>query len=145
MKEITIPIHSIIDVITNSSTEIYTYPCTNAVQFANNIMKELLEKLGVEGSVEDHFDIRLSYDSGVLGDHYYRRFLTTEFAGDRKACAEKFNELYENNDPILLVDLPDDDWTSRHQTLKLTLKSDPSFDLADKVSGLFYSEAEYDG
>jgi hypothetical protein len=52
-------IHSIIDVITNSSTEIYTYVTKDGVEKAHEMINEILKVSGSTAKSEDLFDISI--------------------------------------------------------------------------------------
>ncbi len=58
-NEIRIPVHSIIDVITNSSTEIYTYAKDSAKEFAYEALNEILKIAGSDKKAEDLFDVSI--------------------------------------------------------------------------------------
>lgn len=60
--EIIIPVHSLVDVITNSSSEMYTWASEDSVKHTKNLIKEIMESLDVAGSVEDYFDITMEID-----------------------------------------------------------------------------------
>jgi hypothetical protein len=57
MKELRIPLHSVVDVITNSSTVIYTQASSGAAKIARAMIEEILEIAGCDKKVEDLFDI----------------------------------------------------------------------------------------
>jgi len=62
MKEIRIPIHSTIDVITNSSTEIFVSAASNSVEGIRDILQEIITLGGGDKKVEEIFDITLQYE-----------------------------------------------------------------------------------
>lgn len=55
-------IHSIVNVITNSSTEIYTYVDDNADKAAKEMIDRLFRMMGVTDRAEDHFNISIGTD-----------------------------------------------------------------------------------
>jgi hypothetical protein len=57
-------VHSIVDLITNSSTEIFSWPRETAVKAAKSMLEEIMHALGVTGSVDDYFDISLETRPG---------------------------------------------------------------------------------
>lgn len=61
-NSITVPVHSVVDVITNSSTEIYTWPVGNAESLMRDILAEILKAAGVDKPVEDFFNIKMGPD-----------------------------------------------------------------------------------
>lgn len=58
-KELVIPIHSIVDQITNSSTMIFITPYDEAVHTTKKVISSILVAAGVQTSVDDLFDVRL--------------------------------------------------------------------------------------
>ena len=65
MKQIKIPVHSMIDLITNSSTEIFV-DSESSLKPAKELLAELLRMDGSDKSVDDVFTLSLEY-----GDTYY--------------------------------------------------------------------------
>jgi hypothetical protein len=61
-KSISVPIHSVVDVITNSSTVIYTHARDGADKVAREMIQEILDLGGSTLSVDDLFDIRIVSD-----------------------------------------------------------------------------------
>lgn len=60
-------IHSIVDVITNSSTVIYTYQ--NNKKEATELLQEILNLIGDDHEVEDLFYIGTFYESSTYSDY----------------------------------------------------------------------------
>lgn len=56
---IKINIHSLIDVITNSSTEIFINSHTNTIQYFKELIEDLMKCMDVEGKAEDYFEFKL--------------------------------------------------------------------------------------
>jgi Na+/phosphate symporter len=54
--------HSIIDVITNSSTEIYTFTSEESIKDAYNLLNEIIKISGSDKKAEDLFIITREYD-----------------------------------------------------------------------------------
>jgi len=69
MFEIRVPVHSLVDVITNSSSVIYTEATSAAGQLAKEVINEVLERAGSDKTADDLFAISLQpnfayYDYG---------------------------------------------------------------------------------
>ena len=64
-----INIHSVVDVITNSSTTIYTYSEASSVDRAKELMQELMKVFGVTGDVDDYFEFCLYPSENWLDPH----------------------------------------------------------------------------
>jgi len=62
MKEIRIPFHSYIDVITNSSTEIFASVSNNAKDIMTEILTSVLKAAGSNKTVDEIFDIEFIYN-----------------------------------------------------------------------------------
>lgn len=63
-----IKIHSIVDVITNSSSTVFVWPKTTALSTAREIVQDMMTALGVAGQPEDYFDISFEVDPAWLND-----------------------------------------------------------------------------
>jgi len=61
LETVRIPVHSMIDLITNSSTEIFV-DCTGSVQPAKDLLQELLKLNGSDKTVDEVFDVTLEVD-----------------------------------------------------------------------------------
>lgn len=55
-------IHSMVDVITNSSSVVYMWPTSNTVKRITEIIQNFMIALGVSGTPEDHFKIEICVD-----------------------------------------------------------------------------------
>ncbi len=53
-------LHSIVDVITNSSTEIFTWIRSDAISQAKKNVQAYMDLMGVEGSVDELFDFKIA-------------------------------------------------------------------------------------
>jgi hypothetical protein len=71
MKPVKINIHSVVDVITNSSTTVYTWQ-DNCIQPAKEMIQEFLKVFGIDKKVDDIFyiDSFLEWSYGY-GEHKY--------------------------------------------------------------------------
>jgi len=67
MKQIKIPFHSMIDLITNSSTEIFVNS-ESSIEPAKELLAELLKMEGSEKTVDEVFTFKLEYESEYLID-----------------------------------------------------------------------------
>lgn len=63
-------IHSVVDVITNSSTVIYTY-CDGCVQPAKELIDAMLQAFDIEGSADDLFYFGVFQDSVTYLDYFH--------------------------------------------------------------------------
>lgn len=80
MNTLIIPIHSFIDVITNSSSETYVTCDKQTVTAIKNILKLFLENANIATPVDEIFDVTLHY----------------KWKEDRIADGEDVDESYEN-------------------------------------------------
>lgn len=60
MKKIVIPMHSIIALITNSSTEIFTSASDNGVKYVKELIENILKAAGSEKTVDELFEVKFS-------------------------------------------------------------------------------------
>lgn len=63
-----IKFHSVIDVITNSSTEIYSW-YDESVGACKEMLAEMLKAFGVDKQVDDIFSVTIGYDQYVYSDY----------------------------------------------------------------------------
>jgi len=68
MKTIKIPIHSMIDLITNSSTEIFV-TSDSSVKPAKELLSELLKINGSDKTVDEVFTLSVEIDNDTLADY----------------------------------------------------------------------------
>ncbi len=89
-RSIVIKIHSLIDVITNSSTEIYTTTVDDAVDKAWELLNEILKVCGVEAGAEDYFSIEEVPDDWdqILEDYLGTDEFEELFMVERDALAD---------------------------------------------------------
>ena len=85
-------IHSIVDVITNSSTTIYTYQ--DGIKEAKELLQEILNIMGEKKGVDDLFSI------GV-------------FASDNDTYTEYLSDLDEDGEDEYPDNYPSDDWKAQ--------------------------------
>jgi len=91
MKIYKIPFHSFIDVITNSSTEVYIKAHDKARETVIEVMDKILKQTGSDKKTEDIYDVKVvgaevdeddideeNTDYEKIGDCYYRHELGDE-------------------------------------------------------------------
>ena len=71
MKELKIEFHSLIDVITNSSTELYIVMNNKAVDSMFEIIDEMLKIADSDKKAKDLFDVTLERDWVRIGERFY--------------------------------------------------------------------------
>lgn len=90
MKTLIIPVHSFVDVITNSSSEIFVSASKQTVKAIENIVDHILALGGSSEKSKDLFKIELA--SGYLTEDYDTVFLTDkELKAALKDGSVKFN------------------------------------------------------
>jgi hypothetical protein len=138
---IEVSVHSVVDFITNSSSETYTFPADGAVDAAKTILADLMSALGVTGSVDDLFTVEL-----VPSDDSYNHIWSGDIE-EWPECVDKgweevdkiLEEAKEKNDPRLA------DCVDKHRmTLRIVPKSDTSMDLGQRIADLFTTQEVYD-
>lgn len=65
MKNIYIPIHSFVDLITNSSSEIFVSDTENTVTALKEAIDSLLKLIKSDKTCNDLFDVKLAYAKGI--------------------------------------------------------------------------------
>ena len=87
MNRVIIPLHSFVDLITNSSSEIFVAADANTVKAVKKLIDNVLKAAGSDKTASDLFDISLGY--GVTDNETYdTKFVT-------KAEFEKIKEAYQ--------------------------------------------------
>jgi hypothetical protein len=71
MKTLTIPVHSFIDVITNSSSEVFVTCNGKTIEVVKSIIKLFLENANIATPVDELFAVELTYDNRDEGDEDY--------------------------------------------------------------------------
>lgn len=148
-----IPVHSFIDVVTNSSTSIYVGCHDNTIQYAKDLIDSLLKAAGSGKTADEVFNFVLSCD---FDNEEYR---LEEYLGEENS---KFNEMNPDEKEKLMKDTfnkmlsgevepyssfgtsgGDCDYDQR--TLIITSKSgEISIDLTEKMENIFSIEASYE-
>jgi hypothetical protein len=76
MKKITLYVHSFVDLITNSSTEIYIAATESTIEGIKNIINNILSLGGSKFTADDLFEFSLpektEEDEDSWGDDYYQ-------------------------------------------------------------------------
>ncbi len=91
--ELIVSIHSMIDVITNSSTELFIVMNNNAVKGMYEILNNVLEIAGSNKKAEDLFDISIEPNLNMVFQQYVEEFVYPEY---HEGSKEKFTELDKN-------------------------------------------------
>jgi hypothetical protein len=79
MKEIKLSLHSIIDVITNSSTEIYTFTNSSAIEKSYELLNEILKIADSDKKAEDLFEIYIIPNDWDNIINYFNKYYEDEF------------------------------------------------------------------
>lgn len=148
-----IKIHSITDLITNSSTTIYTHS-ERSLQAAKDMVSSFLSVLAPDKKVEDIFKFVVMFDRGGYDStiEYLTDYSSEEvdFSDELKSVIDK-GEVEKIADEVRqgLIDKPEwmleledsDDWDEYDQdtTLFIIPKSPEYVDIAKKMSEFLYS------
>ena len=148
---ITIPIHSFVDLITNSSSEIFVSADANTVKAVKKLIDNILKASGSDKTSDDLFDIGLGYEVTDI-ETYDNKFVTkAEFEkieetyqewedGDQSEDEPRFQPRYSDGDysnSNLLVTVKDDVSSEQKAAAKAAAKT-----LSD-LTGLFEIDASY--
>ena len=157
-----IPIHSVVDLITNSSTVIYTQASNNAIKTAKEIINLVLKEAGTGQDADDLFDFRVVYrpvdlvdwlsweaptETGILPnaqdlraardnkDYFTRSKAILKYSQDNRDALEEY---FDNWPPGRRED-------EFHDKLIITTKAGADTKFADKALSMFIIDSEYDG
>ena len=150
-KMIIMKIHSIVDVITNSSTVIYTYQ-DNSIEPAKELVNEMLKLSGItDKTADDIFCFNVLYNLEVLHDLYHDNI--DPGYNDRYDKIDSYiTNCIQNNDIPNWMTPNYSDYSSydlpRPTELYITVKEPQYQNLADKLLIFLNSpnmESRYDG
>jgi hypothetical protein len=133
MEHIELSIHSIIDVITNSSTEIYCSYDKQSVESAKSIINTILKIAGAEKTADDYFDIYLWIDKWALID-IKSQMLKEDYT------EEEIDKLIAEKNKIILKYASDSS-----MRLIIATKDGAESNMLTKMWDIFNAEAVYDG
>lgn len=95
-------LHSIVDVITNSSTEIYTFAADKAVSQAKEALKSVIDVMGLSGDVDSLFDISVKITYSKYNEETEDYDETTDVAHNDRELAkihQEMGDLYDGARP----------------------------------------------
>lgn len=152
MKELRIKIHSVVDVITNSSTTIYTMAGAGTIKTIKLMVDSILTIAGSDLKAEDMFDFELEVagEGDFRWDKWYNEHPEVHDLkwDDRRAAYAEYAEATRDNRPDWWDEYEGSDYSYEDVYLHVTAKLE-SYDAAAKVldtlSDLFSHEAERDG
>jgi hypothetical protein len=125
-----IPIHSMVDVITNSSTVTYIYAHSKSIQYAKNVLEKIMEILNVDGEVDDYFDIKLILNDRGL-DYIWDNM------DEENLTEDELQSMIDNNDPALLEYVSEQEYFD----ISINPKSDVDTNIADMFLNIFTIES----
>ena len=91
---LTIPLHSFVDLITNSSSEIFVQADENTIKSVKKLIDNLIKASGSDKTADDLFEIDLGYE--VVNNETYDTELVTKERFDE--IEEKYNEREDTNE-----------------------------------------------
>ena len=129
---VSIPVHSVIDLITNSSTEIFVYS-EKSLEPCKELINEILSLQGIDKKCDDLFDIKVVFDERGLDDYienekYEAKYNKKEFDEEKIK-----SEILEGNFP---------DWFEKYHVetvLQITPKEEKYNKLAKLLGKFLYS------
>ena len=110
--KVTIPFHSVVDVITNSSTVIFTWAASSAESMVRDLVNEILQKAGSDRVFEDLYTVKVVLYPGSLESALDSVLEQAEDPDERDADA-RLQALYDIDN----ADYPADDWKTRYDAL----------------------------
>lgn len=125
-NKLTIPIHSIIDLITNSSTEIFVHS-ESSIEPVKELLNELLRIEGSDKTCDEIFDISIEHDVTCLNE-----FIENDYGGideilqlDYKDRIQLLKDILNNRkpEPYWWDDIVNDCRNNYHVKTLLVVKS----------------------
>lgn len=127
-----ITVHSFVDLITNSSTEIYIQATQKTIESITKLVDNILTVAGSTFKCEDLFDITIDKES------FYKNYYQGEEEGEPKKTVEEFFDM----------ELEADAYRNIHITVKAkinTLAAKQAAETLSSLTSLFCMEARYNG
>lgn len=91
-KQIKIPVHSFVDLITNSSSEVYVTSDRRTAESVEALVNAILKAGGSTQKCSDLVDLRLESVDGGYGD--YKNVIAIAKSGQSKQAADLISKLY---------------------------------------------------
>lgn len=88
-------LHSVVDVITNSSSSVYIWPVKNAIKNTKDFLANILSAVGYDGDIDDDFEVTYK-----LSDDYFDD-------SDDNVHIQAVRERYLNS-----INMSEDDWNA---------------------------------
>lgn len=105
---IIIPVHSFVDIITNSSSEIYISATDNTVAAVREVVNLLLKAAGSTKTSTDLFNVRLSYMvRSEATDYAWKHFATKEERNEWIVSQAEKNDFVDSEVEALVVTAKD--------------------------------------
>ena len=148
-------IHSVLDVITNSSTSVYVGCHSNTIKFATEMINDLLKAAGSEKSADDVFEFKINVDYDNESDRIYDNL--EEYYSEEELEGKDFTAKGELArivfDKMCSGEIEQHSgWGESYggfddRNLIITSKTDDTFtmNLASKVESIFSIDGSYDG
>ena len=140
MKSLIIPIHSFVDVITNSSSEIYVSADKNTVSAVKSIINNLLKGVGSDKTSDDLFDICVGVEIDNPTPYKERKpgepwnIIVPIDSELGKAKVEEYSGDYPKQSDIMVTPKPGTD-----ENIALAAKT------LSNLTGLFSIDSQYNG
>jgi len=104
INKILIPIHSVIDLITNSSTELFVHS-ENSIEPVKELLNELLRIEGSDKTCDEVFDISMEYDIKPLNE-----FIENYFEDNDEILQLEYKDRIEFLRDIINKRKPEPNW-----------------------------------
>lgn len=140
-----IPMHSIIDLITNSSTEIFVHS-ENSLKPCKELINEFLKITGSDKTCDDMFDLSIEIENYSL-DTYRDYYLENDIEEEVDNTDKDSNELKDEFEKYIQGKIEKPSWVNEyHLETRLILKSkDPKYTkLAELFKDFLYSPDWYE-
>lgn len=143
-------IHSLIDVITNSSAEVYSYLNDDAAQKAQDFISRIVRAVKPDINIEDYFEFRIGInqeyiDDNLIGGQDYLDFKNSILSSypdlTEYEIEEKFSDYVQEN----YEDYVDDDYFGDNQICYIKVKNtNQKIEISSLIHEIFDLQAIYD-
>jgi len=150
MRQIFIPMHSVVDVITNSSTVIYVSAHGSSVKLMKEFINTLLKATGSDKTSDDLFEFSTAVNFDKWSDrmeyHFEEElpegFEKLDYDGQAKVLREMYNASVEAG---TTEDIFEDDYIQKDLVMQVKGDDKLTFNMVEQVEAMFEIEEDYNG
>jgi len=153
MKKLEIPVHSVVDVITNSSTVIYVQATDSTIKLAKELIDSILKVANSDKTADDLFEFSIEPGEGWLDDRIDEYMEEHEIEFEGEYGSDKYKRQHDEIAKKIIEEHDDGDtkyedyngWYDNRLIIKSKGEDRFTLDLTEKVKRIFEIDGERDG